>query len=47
MFNNNWLLYKSLLLHLDNNFLSLLILYLGKQTNSPLHWENKHANCVV
>lgn len=49
MFNNNWLLYKSLLLHLDNKFMSLAIciLSLGKQTNGPLNWKNKHASCVV
>lgn len=49
MFSNNWLLYKSLWLHLDNKFTNLVmhIQSLGKQTKGPLHWKNKHANCVV
>lgn len=49
MFNNNWLLYKSLLLHLSNKFTSLVmhILSHGKQANGLLHWKNKHANCVI
>lgn len=48
-FNNKWLVYKSLLLHLNNKLTNLVvhILSVGKQSNGPLRWKNKHAYCVV